>query len=345
MLAVALLPLARPAHAQQGAERLFYYVDREDSWNSLVAHIDQITVVAPQVYTVDSLGTVFGSLDPRVMDLARKHGVKVMPLVVDEGFNQPELRRLLADTAARMRAATTLARLCRANGYWGIQFDIENVNMQDRDRFTAWYTEAASALHAVGCRLSIAVVHQFQDYAGPTAYDRFLYENWRAGYDLAAIGRVGDFVSVMTYDQQTRRTPPGPIAGLPWMRATVDYFLKFIPADKLSLGVPLWGERWYTRADPTIPERARSWSESVSWAWGAGLAERHDAPIRWDSTQAVPYAYYENGGVFEWLFLNDVRSFRAQLQLMREKHLRGFSAWVLGPEDARIWDELKAGRR
>lgn len=347
MLAIAagLAPLPRRAVAQQNAERLFYYVDREDSYNSLVAHIDRITVVAPQVYTVDSLGTVFGALDPRVLDLARKHGVKVMPLVVDEGFNQPELRRLLADTVARARAAATLAQLCHDNGYWGIQFDIENVNMQDRDRFTAWYGETASALHAVGCKLSIAVVHRIQDYAGATAYDRFLYENWRAGYDLAALGRIGDFVSLMSYDQQTRRTPPGPIAGLPWIRANVDYFLRFIPAAKLSVGVPLWGERWYTRADPTIPEQARSWSESVSWAWGSGLAERYGAPIRWDSTQAVPYAYYTNGGVFEWLFLNDVRSFRAQMALMREKHLRGFSAWVLGPEDPRIWDELPPERR
>jgi len=44
-----------------------------------VKHIDQIAVLAPQVYTVDSLGIVWGSVDRRVQDLARRHGVKVIP--------------------------------------------------------------------------------------------------------------------------------------------------------------------------------------------------------------------------------------------------------------------------
>ncbi len=216
------------------------------------------------------------------------------------------------------------------------------MHLEDRDRLTAWYWDAASALHAAGCKISIAVVHRIADVPGSTAYDRFLYESWREGYDLGALARAGDFVSLMSYDQQTRRTPPGPVAGLPWMRANVDYFLRFVPADKLSLGIPLWSEHWFSRYDASIPERARSWSETVSWAWGAGLAERNGAAVQWDSVQGVPWAMFENGGVFEWVFLNDVRSFRAELTLAREKKLRGFSAWVLGPEDERIWGVLRA---
>lgn len=341
-LALALGVLVGPREAAgQGPERLFYYRDTETSYQSLMEHIGQITVLGPQVYTVDSLGIVFGSMDRRVMDLAQRHGVKVMPLVVNEGFHQPSLRRLLADSAARSRAVGTLVELCRDNGFWGIQFDIENVNLQDRDRFTAWYGEAAEQLHRAGCKISIAVVHRPEELPGPSGYHRFLYESWRAGYDLAALGAAGDFISVMSYSQHTRRTPPGPQAGLPWMRAVVDYFLKFVPAEKLSLGIPLWGEHWFTRDDPTIPERARSWSETVSWTWGSGLAERRGAPLHWDSTQAVTWGYYESGGTFEWLFLEDVRSFQAKLALMKERKLRGFSAWVLGPEDERIWEVLR----
>ncbi len=342
LLASVGLALAAPAAlAQQPLERLFYYVDDEQSYTSLVKHIDQITVLGPQVYTVDSLGIVWGSVDRRVMDLAKRHGVKVMPLVVNEGFHQPSLRRLLADSAARSRAIRTLVELCRGNGFWGIQFDIENIHLEDRDRFTSWYTEAAGALHAAGCTISIAVVHRPGDEPGPLAYHRFLYESWREGYDLAALGKAGDFISLMSYAQHTRRTPPGPEAGLPWMRAVVDYFLKFVPPEKLSLGIPLWGEHWFTRYDSTIPERARSWSETVTWTWGNGLAARNGMRLQWDSAQAVSWAYYENGGTFEWLFLEDARSFRAKLTLAREKKLRGFSAWVLGPEDEGIWDVLR----
>jgi spore germination protein YaaH len=329
------------ARAQQPLERLFYYVDNEASYNSFVKHVDQITILGPQVYTVDSLGIVWGSLDRRVIDLAKRRNVKVMPLVVNEAFHQPSLRRLLADTGARARATRAFVGLCREYGFWGIQFDIENVNLEDRDRFTAWVAETAKALHAAGATLSIAVVHRPEDFAGPLGYHRFLYESWREGYDLAAIAKAADFISVMTYSQHTRRTPPGPSAGLPWTREVVDYVLRYVPAEKLSLGIPLSGEHWFTRYDNTIPERARSWSEGVSWTWGSGLAERNGAKLQWDSVQAVNWTYFENGGTFEWLFLENAKSFGVKLALARDKKLRGFSAWAVGSEDEAIWDVLR----
>jgi len=321
LIAAATLVFPTSVHAQ-ALERLFYYVDREDSYQSLLRNIDQITVLGPQVYTVDSLGIVFGELDSRVLALAKAHRVKVMPLVVNEAFNQPALRKLLADTAARARATRSLVQLCQQNGYWGIQFDIENVNIQDRDMLSAWYRETANALHRGG-------------------YHRFLQDSWRAGYDLAALAQAGDFISLMTYSENTRRTPPGPVAALPWMRENIEYFLKFVPREKLSLGIPTYGDHWYSREDRTIPERARSWSETVGWTWGSGIAERHGAVMQWDGVAGVPFAYFSNGGVYEWVFLENARSFREKLNLVRSYRLRGFSVWVLGPEDPGIWDVLK----
>src|SRR6266849_4284868 len=323
-LAFALSLVAARQSGGQALERLFYYVDRQDSYESLVKNIDQITILGPQVYTVDSLGIVFGELDPRVLALAKAHRVKLMPLVVNEAFNQPALRKLLADTAARGRATRSLVQLCQQNSFWGIQFDIENVNIQDRDLLTTWYRETASALHRGGFTLSIAVVHRTEDNAGPTAYHRFLQDSWRAGYDLAALAQAGDFISLMTYSENT------------------DYFLKYVPREKLSLGIPTYGDHWFAREDRTIPERARSWSETVGWTWGASIAERHGAAMQWDSVAGVPYAYFSNGGVYEWVFLENARSFREKMNLARTYRLRGFSVWVLRPEDPAIWDILKS---
>lgn len=343
MFACALL--AGKTEGQAAGERLFYYVDREDSYNSLVKHIDQITVIAPQVYVVDSLGIMWGTLDRRVTDLARKHGVKVMPLFTNEGFQQAGLRRLLADSVARRRATDAMVALCKTHGYWGIQFDVENLNISDRDRFTQWYAEAAKALHGAGYKISVAVVPRTSDGAVGTAYGRFMQDSWRGGYDIPALARIGDFVSLMTYSEHTRRTTPGPIGGMPWTREALDFFLRFVPPEKLSLGIPTYGGRWYTRYDPSTTDRASSTSESVSWSWGSGFAERNGATVQWDSVQQVPFASYTVAGINEWLFLEDVRAFRAKLDLAKEKKLRGFSVWVLGPEDQRIWDLLAAERR
>jgi spore germination protein YaaH len=334
-----------PARAQSprpAGERLFYYVDNAASWQSFAAHADRIDVVAPQSYTVDSLGIVFGTVDPQLITLAREKGVRVMPLLVNEGFHQPSLRRLLGDTVAQARAVRTLVELCRTHRYWGIQFDVENINLQDRDRFTAFYARAATALHRAGFTISVAVVPRASDDAIATGYGRFLHDSWRGAFDLAALARLGDFVSYMSYDQHTRRTTPGPVAGLPWMREQLAFALRDVPPEKLSLGIPLYGRHWFTRYDAASPDRANVGHAALGWTWGAHVAERNGASLTWDAEQGTTWGHFAVGGTWEWVFLEDVRAFQAKVALQAERRLRGVSAWVLGQEDPRIWETLPA---
>jgi spore germination protein YaaH len=341
---MVLPQITASAQAIPRADRLFYYVDREASWDSFVKHADQIGIVGPQSFSVDSLGVVFGEVDPELVRVATQHGVKVMPLVVNESFNQSELHKLLIDSTARTRAIDALVALCQRDHYWGIQFDIEDVSIADKERLTGWYQAASRALHDAGFRISIAIVPRAGELAGPTSYNRWMFDSWRGGYDLAALGKASDFVSWMTYDEHTRRTPPGPVAGLPWMTASVDYALRFVPADKLSLGVPVYGTHWFVQAAPQSPLRAGVSGASVSNAWGVHIIERAGGTIKWDDVQKASYGSAMVGDINEWVYLDDARSFTAQTDLAREKKLRGFSAWVLGTEDAKIWDALPAGR-
>ncbi len=235
-----------------------------------------------------------------------------MPLIVNPGFDTDLLHALLSNDAARARAVGTLVELCRCHGFMGIQFDFENLHLRDRDAFTRFYRETADALHDAGFKISIAVVHRLDDHPGPTPYHGWLFEQRRARYYLQAIGEVGDFVSIMSYSQHTRRTPPGPQAGIPWARDVIEYFLKHIPAEKISLGIPLWSQHWFTSyEDDLLPERARSYSRSLSYREATGLLERHGAEPLWIDEHMVPYSFFSNAGVFEWIFLEDARSFRA----------------------------------
>ncbi len=344
LLATLLLALILPTAAgAQAMERLFYYTDNEQAFASFRANIDRIDIVAPHAYSVNEDGIVWGELDSRVLRLAREHGVRVMPYINQPGFNQEMLTRLLANPEARQRAIAWLLEECRRHDLYGIQFDFENISIDDRDAYTAFYQEAATALHAEGYRIAMAVVHRPDELPGPSRYHAWLYRNWRAGYDLEAIGRIGDFVSIMTYSQHTRRTPPGPNASVAWDRDVIEYFSRFIPAEKLSLGIPTVSQHWYTSQEDRItPEMARSYSATLTWQRAMALIERHDAELHWTDEHQVPYAFFSRGGTFEWIFMEDARSFRAKLDLIPEYGLRGFSVWVLGYEDPGIWDALPA---
>lgn len=331
---------AVPAAARQG-ERLFYYVDNENAYESLVTNIGRIDVVAPSAYYVEEDGVVWGDVDPRVIELTRAHDVKLIPLLVNRGFDQQKLHALLTDDGARSRVIGTLAELCRRHGFDGIQIDFENLSINDRDAFTRFYQLAADALRSAGCGISVAVVHRPDELPGPTPYHKWLFDSWRGGYDLQALGEAGDFISIMTYSQHTRRTPPGPQAGIPWVEDVVEHFLRFVPAEKLSVGIAVSSQHWYTSYEERItPELARSYSAQLSHERAMGLIDRYDAAVHWDDEQQVSYAYFPVGGTFEWIFMEDARSFRAKLDLMQRYRLRGFSVWVLGPEDPAIWEAL-----
>lgn len=340
-LAFCIAFFALSIQAQTKTENLFYYVNTEQCFEALTRNLDKISIVAPQAFSVDEDGIVWGSVDSRVIELARAHNVGVMPLIVNPGFDQLMLHRLLVNPQARSRCISTLVDLCEQYKFLGVQFDFENLNMNDREAFTKFYQETADALYKRGFKLSIAVVHRPEDYAGPTAYHKWLFENWRAGYDLAELAKAGDFISVMSYSQHTRRTTPGPNAGIPWVTQIVEYFLMFMPPEKLSLGIPLGSMHWYTALDTVrYFSNARSWSDAIDHARALGILKNHKAKVQWSEEQKVSFAVFDNGGLFEYIYLEDARSFEAKYELLRQFKLRGFSAWVLGIEDPAIWNVL-----
>ena len=67
------------------------------------------------------------------------------------------------------------------------------------------------------------------------------------------------------------------------------------------------------------------------------IITRAGATPQWDDVQKAFFAMWEDHGVFEHAWLEDARSFRAKLELVRRYHLRGYSVWVLGQEDPKVW--------
>jgi spore germination protein len=339
------LALAAPVPAQQPLE--FHFAYRPAAFEALREHIDRVSIVSPEPFIVDAEGNVTGELEPRLLELARAHGVRIMPQIknVRGGlFSQEVASAVVNDPVVGRRVIDAMVDRCRRYDLYGMQVDLEAVHSRDRDALTRFYREAAAALHADGRRISIAVVHRAEDSPGPTSYTQWMMEDWRGAYDLAALGEIGDFVKMMSYAQHTRRTPPGPSQGLPWLEQVTEYFLRFVPPEKLSLGITMAGSRYHAMADPErFHIHARSWSTGITREEAARLVEAHDAlPLQWDDRQKVLFGHIENGGVFEWIFLdNDVRSLDAKLDLVRRHGLRAINMWVSGREDPALWQRVR----
>lgn len=345
LLATLLAVQAAAAPTRMRSENLFYMVDTLNAFNSFKQHADDISIVVPAVYHIDRDGTVYGALDRRVLSIAKAHGVKVMPIIAS--FDQKGIHDFLNDAKAQARAIRIMLYDAQRYHYYGWQFDLENVHVTDGPAYTGFFARAAKALHAHGLKITMAVVKTSSPVPQPDrhGYDHFLYSDWRGAFDYPKLAHIADFLSFMSYDEHTSLTPPGPVAGLPWMRRMADYLLRLgVDPHKISFGIPTYSDYWY----PTwsASRGARSTREEISYAEAENLLDRYQATTRWMADQGVDYARWSRpDGVFSWLFLEDARSFGDKLALIRAYHFRGFSAWVLGDEDPRIWPLIEQRTR
>lgn len=338
---LGLLLGANGARAQAlPSENLFYMTSSLDSFQSFKAHVDQISIIVPAAYHIDQYGTVYGGVDPRVLRIASAHHVPVMPLIAS--FDQDGIHALLNDAAARARAIEIMLYDAKLYHYAGWQFDLENVHVRDGAAYADFYAQAARAMHAHGLKISMAVIKMDQPVpaSDDTGFSRYLYENWKGAFDLKKLAAIGDFMSFMSYDQNTALTPPGPVAGLPWMQRMADYLIQLgIDPRKVSFGIPTYSDYWH--ATWSASGGPHSTRDEISYREARDLLEREDVETHAMEPQGVDYAYWAGAyGVFNWLFIEDARSFAKKLALVRHYHFRGFSAWVLGDEDPGIWNVL-----
>lgn len=340
-LALLICSFGSLAHAQKfNSENLFYITNSKDGIKSFREHADQISIIVPAAYHMDEHGVLSGEVNPQIMEIAHDHNVKVMPLF--GSFDQDGIHKLLNDSIAVQRAIRMMNYLAKKNDFYGWQFDLENIHVRDGSAYTEFFRKTANALHKNGFKISMAVVKS--DYPVPapgnTPYNRYVYENWRGAFEIEKLVNIGDFISFMTYDEHTAETPPGPVAGIPWMKKMSEYLQSLdVPMDKISLGIPSYSDYWF----PTWNEKkgGHSTRSEISYEHVRDLLKRYNADTQWMADQSVNYARWTTpNGVFNWLFIEDARSFGEKLKLVPKYGYRGFSVWVMGTEDPSIWNVL-----
>lgn len=333
---------------------LMYLVNRPPAIDSFRANAKQISIIAPQSFSMDAQGFVGGEVPPDVLEIARTNRVALMPLVVNRGFNQDLMHTVLDTPESRARVIRYLLYYALRDGYIGFQFDYENIKYTYRDRFTVFFREAALEFHRHGLLLSAAVVGKYSDDRDSESPGG--YENWSGVYDYRAMGKDADFLSIMAYPQHAGFSDPGPLAGVPWLTRIVDFTVSNMPARKVSLGVPTYGMRWTAIApDSAKPAdfaqdneggKTKKWrARSTSWPNALPELLKSNTP-QWDETEQAHWFEFTEKGARNVVWYEDSASLAPKLNLATTRKLGwGISAWVLGMEDPQFWTMLASDYR
>lgn len=325
--------ISEPTPTFSNLTSIFYYRETSRGLESFKKNIKTIDIIAPQTYAAEYNGIMIGEVSSEVLALAKQNGVKVMPLIVNDGFSEAVNEAILASTTVQDLLLDAMVVEAKKYGYWGWQFDFEQLTSKYRDPYSAFMKRAAAKFKPAGLALSVAVFAQTSD--NPNDYVKDLWNRVIGAYDYKALGQSADIVSIMSYDDPHS---DGPVAGLPFQKKVLDFTLTQMPASKVSLGVPFYWWKWEDERGKIVDiggyQRVKDLFDDGSYlSYG------------FSSTEGVPWVKYQRQGKLYTLWYENVKSFSQKLELAQKYGVQGFSAWVLGLEDPKIHTVLqtKAG--
>lgn len=201
----------------------------------------------------------------------------------------------------------------------GIQIDFESLRAQEGDAFVDFLKVLRARLDASKC-LSVALLPRWKDQK-------------EEAFPYVKIAAIVDRVIVMAYDEHWRTSKPGPIASLPWCEKICDYAQKNIPANKLVMGLPLYGRVW----------ALNEVSASLRYSSTLKLWEKHKTPVRRLKDDVPHFAFEEK--IQAECYFEDMRSLKAKLGFYESKQIKAVAFWRVSQEPAKLWQYIALSKK
>lgn len=154
-----------------------------------------LTYVSSFSYGFTPQGDLIPINDARVLETARAHGVQPLmvltPLNAEGQFSNELASQVLNDPVARDRLINNIYNMVEERNFYGVDFDFEFVNREDREEYVILVSKTAARLNAAGAIVTVAVAPKTSSEQPGLLY---------GGHDYAGLGAAANLVMVMTYE-------------------------------------------------------------------------------------------------------------------------------------------------
>ncbi|MFC4077174.1 glycosyl hydrolase family 18 protein [Salinithrix halophila] len=321
-----VVPAPSSPAAQQNRKKLQFSVwfpwwKSEKTLKTFHSQKEQIQEVNFLGYDVTPDGNIrlkdgLKSVHPKAVRIAGKSGIRIMP-VLGGDYSPSMLHKLLTHEKKRKALTKNILKQIVENGYDGIELQFQPLLQKDREEFSLFVEELATALHNQRKWLSVAVHPKTSE---PGNYPAQKAQDWKR------IGQAADSVKIMAWNYSWKH--PGPSVTTQWIDQLLAFAKEQIPSKKIYLSLSSYGYIW--------PEEGKQFpllhSQIPQWT-----AEGH-ATLNRQSGETC-FVTRQSGREISGCVPNGT-SLIDKVKQLQAKHpdIGGWSLWYLGAEDPDFWN-------
>lgn len=301
----------------------WYYDEAPGTLDDLNAHVHDITTLIPFWYGVKSDGTLVDMSSEQVKNIALQNGLPIYAII--HNYSDPKkaqlIHGLLSNASLRNTLINSITNIAVRNNFPGINIDFEFVPPEDRNNLNAFMHGLYQSLKNAGKIATISLPAELKDNPQHPFSGAFQY---------SVIGQYIDQAYILAYDEHFSQ--PGPIASIGFVRNVLNYAVSSIPANKIWLGMAVYGYDW---------AEGVNYPRTLSYAQAIEVAKNLGATITYDETAQESTYTYTIDSIKHTVWFEDARSFAAKISLLGQYGLPGIAVWRLGQEDPDIWNIIK----
>ena len=293
--------------------------DAPQSITSLERNISKINLLIPEWFFINPKSdTLYNTIDPIALNIIKKAGVKVMPLLTNNYFGifrGEAVMRIFKNTAKKQRLIDDIIKTIKKYNFIGVNIDFEELNLKENEPLVEFQKSLYEQMHANHLLVSQDVVPFNEDY------------------DYKSLSKYNDYLILMAYDQNQVNTKPGPNSSQKWIEAALENILKQVQPDKVILAMAAFGHDWKMEGKKVKMVTDMTYQQALARANNAG------AKINFDNdSYNLNFEYYDSENFIHQVYFVDAATNFNTLRYAVELKLAGTSLWRLGGEDLRIWD-------
>ena len=291
--------------------------------DQLLEGAESLNVIAPTWFSVtSSMGTIDSRADSDYVRIAHEHGLQIWALV--ENFNTStklDYGQLFGRTSIRTKLVNSIVEEAVRYGIDGINLDFEGLPSDAGSGYLQFIKELAIACHEKDLFFSI---------------DNYVPSAWTQHYHREDQAKIVDYFVLMAYDEHYAGSDAGSTASLPFIKKGIeDTVAAGVPAKMILVGMPFYSRIWRG-------EDAAVSSETMNMAAMHDAKKQYKDFMVWDDESGQNYIEIEIEGVLNRIWVEDVSSIEAKLDLIFGHRVAGIACWKLGMEIPEAWEAITA---